>query len=153
MPVLSEFIIDTQPKLHQLVRSLDVLIRKADPDLVASLKWGNLTYHLNRNVCAVIAHDGYVNLQIWDGSAIDDPHGLLVGTGKTMRHIKVMPDQLLNRRAVAAITVPRPNARVHSHGTAGYSRFPQTCTPKPLRSMSSPLSASPGPPRSSERRT
>ena len=90
MPVLSEFIIDTQPKLHQLVRSLDVLIRKAAPDLVAGLKWGNLTYHLGRNVCAIIAHDGYVNLQIWDGSAIDDPHGLLEGTGKTMRHIKVI---------------------------------------------------------------
>ena len=79
MPVLSEFIIDTQPKLHQLVRSLDVLIRKAAPDLVASLKWGNLTYHLGRNVCAIIAHDGYVNLQIWDGTSIDDPHGLLDG--------------------------------------------------------------------------
>jgi hypothetical protein len=103
MPVPSEYMAETEPKLRKLVRSLDALIRKAAPDLVASLKWGNLTYHLDRNVCAIIAHDGYVNLQIWDGSAIDDPHGLLEGTGKTMRHTKVIPDKPLNRRAVAAI--------------------------------------------------
>lgn len=103
MQTLNEYLADTPPELHQLVRVLDVLIRKAAPDLVASLKWGNLTYHDARNVCAIIAHKDYINLQIWGGTSIDDPHRLLVGTGKTMRHIKIAPGERMNRRAVAAI--------------------------------------------------
>src|SRR5690348_917187 len=103
MPMPSEYMADTEPKLRKLIRALDALIRKAAPDLAASMKWGNPTYHNGRNVCAIIAHDGYINLQIWAGASIDDPHGLLVGTGKTMRHIKIVPGGPLNRRAVAAI--------------------------------------------------
>jgi hypothetical protein len=103
MPIPSEYMTETQPELHSLVRELDALIRKAAPGLLASLKWGNLTYHSSRNICAIIAHDGYVNLQIWYGASIEDPLGLLAGTGKSMRHIKVMPGKPLNRRAVAAI--------------------------------------------------
>ena len=103
MQVLNQYLASIEPELHELIRTLDALIRKAAPELVASLKWGNLTYHHARNVCSLAAHKRHVNLQVWGGAAIADPSGLLTGTGKSMRHIKLTPGQAFNRRAVSAI--------------------------------------------------
>lgn len=101
--MLNQYLASIEPELHELVRVLDTLIRKAAPELVASLKWGNLTYHHARNVCALVAHKRYVNLEVWGGATIADPSGLLIGTGKSMRHIKLALGQAINRRAVAAV--------------------------------------------------
>jgi hypothetical protein len=103
MQALDQFLAKTEPELRELVRALDALIRKAAPELDASLKWGNLTYHHAHNVCALAAHKRYVNLQVWGGAAIADPRGLLTGTGKSMRHVTIAPGQAFNRRALAAI--------------------------------------------------
>ena len=88
MSVLNEFLEKIPAGQHALVRALDALISKAAPALATSLKWGNLTYHGKKNVCAIISHKHHVNLQIWGGANLDDPRRLLAGTGKNMRHIK-----------------------------------------------------------------
>ena len=44
MQALNQFLANIEPELHELVREVDALVRKAAPDLVAGLKWGNLTY-------------------------------------------------------------------------------------------------------------
>jgi hypothetical protein len=103
MSVLNEYLSKTKPELRELVRDLDALISKAAPDLVPSLKWGNLTYHHDRNVCSLIAHKTHVNLQVWGGASLDDPEGLLVGSGKSMRHVEVALGRTFSRRAVSAI--------------------------------------------------
>jgi hypothetical protein len=101
--MLERFLATVDPRLHPLVRELDALVRRAAPDLVASLKWGNLTYHHARNVCALVAHRHHINLQIWGGATIRDPAGLLVGSGRSMRHVKLAAGQAVSRRAVAAL--------------------------------------------------
>lgn len=42
--------------------------------------------------CYVVGYSKHVNLGFCDGAALPDPAGLLEGTGKTMRHVKVRPD-------------------------------------------------------------
>jgi hypothetical protein len=42
--------------------------------------------------CDVLGHSKHVNLGFCDGAGLADPAGLLEGTGKTMRHVKVRPD-------------------------------------------------------------
>jgi hypothetical protein len=103
MDVLNKYLATVPSELHELIWTLDTLVRKAAPMLSPSLKWGNLTYHHTANVCAVVAHEKYVNLQVWGGATIADPRGLLKGTGKQMRHIKLVAGNALNRRAVTAI--------------------------------------------------
>ena len=48
---------------------------------------------------ALIPHAGWVNLQLADGALLPNPDGLIEGTGKKIRHIKV-------RSAAAAATPP-----------------------------------------------
>ena len=103
MNALKVYLGELAPPLRTVVRTLDALIRAAVPAAEASLKWGNLTYHSARNFCAIVAHDGYVNLQIWGGASITDPKQLLVGTGKRMRHVRIEVGGSLDRRAVTAI--------------------------------------------------
>ena len=56
---------------------------------MASLKWGNLTYHHTKNVCSLISHKHHLSLQLWAGAGLNDPQHLLNGSGKYMRHIKI----------------------------------------------------------------
>ena len=37
---------------------------------------------------ALIPHGAHVNLQLADGAALDDPTGIVEGTGKRIRHVK-----------------------------------------------------------------
>jgi hypothetical protein len=101
--VLDEFLHGVQPEHREIIRDLDALIREVAPDLVASLKWGNLTYSATRNACALVNHARYVNLQIWGGASVPDPSHLLQGTGVAMRHAKFVAQEKFDRQAVAAI--------------------------------------------------
>lgn len=110
MHALNSYLANIEPELHGLVRVVDALVRKAAPDLVASLNWGNPTYHHARNVCSMVARRHYINLQIRGGAAISDPHGLLVGTGKSVRHFGIAAGQASNRSRVTAIVRAAANA-------------------------------------------
>jgi hypothetical protein len=70
MNPLEQYVATVAPELRDLVCVIDALVRKAAPDLVPSLKWGNLTYHHTKNVCAVVAHKQYLNIQAWLAAAI-----------------------------------------------------------------------------------
>ncbi len=89
MSVLDKFLEKIPAEQWDLVRALDQLIIHAAPDLRASLKWGNLTYHHMQNVCSIVSHKHYINLQFWDGVHLNDPLQLLTGCGKKMRHIRI----------------------------------------------------------------
>ena len=45
----------------------------------------------------------YVNLYFKDGPALDDPDGLLEGSGKRLRHVKIRKPEDLKRRSLHAL--------------------------------------------------
>ena len=51
----------------------------------------------------VDAFSKHVNVGFFPGSQLDDPRGLLQGTGKYMRHVKIMPGVDVDRAAVTAL--------------------------------------------------
>jgi hypothetical protein len=51
----------------------------------------------------VDAFTAHVNVGFFHGAALPDAQGLLVGTGKYMRHVKVRPDAAVNENALAAL--------------------------------------------------
>lgn len=48
---------------------------------------------------------GQVNLRFFRGTSLDDPEGLLEGTGKAMRHVKVRSIEDADRFAVRDLLV------------------------------------------------
>ena len=66
------------------------LIRKAAPDATECIKWGTPNYEKDGLICAIRAGKGFVALQFGPiGTSLEDPDGLLEGTGKAMRHVKI----------------------------------------------------------------
>ena len=51
----------------------------------------------------VDAFTAHVNVGFFQGADLDDPAGLLEGTGKFMRHVKIKPGRPVNEAAVSAL--------------------------------------------------
>ena len=51
----------------------------------------------------VNAFKSHVNVGFFNGAALDDPAGLLEGSGKRMRHVKLKPGAEPNAKALAAL--------------------------------------------------
>jgi hypothetical protein len=83
------------PELQSIERALRGTIRSEFPDAIEQVDFGNRLIAFGRSMkirgllFAIIAHKAWVNLQLADGAALPDPDGLIEGTGKRIRHIKV----------------------------------------------------------------
>lgn len=88
--------------LRPIVDGLRRLVEEVVPNAEASLKWGMPFYSLDgAMLCAIGAHKAHVNL-ILSGppGTFSDPEGLLVGDGKTGRHLKLVSIDELPHTAV-----------------------------------------------------
>jgi hypothetical protein len=83
------------PQVQAAARELEVIIRSELPDVVVDFDPGNRLLAFGRSMrmgdllFALIPHSGWVNLQLADGALVPNPDGLIEGTGKRIRHIKV----------------------------------------------------------------
>jgi hypothetical protein len=51
----------------------------------------------------VDAFTAHVDVGFYPGAGLEDPHGLLQGTGKYMRHVKVRPGRAIDTAALRAL--------------------------------------------------
>ncbi len=72
----------------ELVEALRKLVLETSP-MEEAVKWGFPHYSQNGGVCAIIPYKDHVNLEFYRGTELDDPDGLLEGTGKKLRHVKI----------------------------------------------------------------
>jgi hypothetical protein len=83
------------PAVQGAARALEIVIREALPEVVVQYDPGNGLLAFGRSkkmrdlLFALIPHAGWVNLQLADGALLPNPDGLIEGTGKRIRHIKV----------------------------------------------------------------
>src|SRR3954469_10909830 len=108
------------PELQAIERALRATIRREVPDAVEQVDFGNKLIAFGRSMkmrgllFAIIAHASWVNLQLADGVDLPDPNGIIEGSGKRIRHIKVRSvDAASSEPIVAAIRAQlaaRPSA-------------------------------------------
>ena len=81
--------------IQAIERALRATILAELPDAVQHVDFGNKLIAFGRSMkmsgllFAIIAHATWVNLQLADGALLADPDGLIEGTGKRIRHVKV----------------------------------------------------------------
>jgi len=93
----------------EVVSEVRDLILECDPDAKESIKWSRPVYEDSGPLAYLMAFKNHVNLGFSRGAELEDKAGVLEGTGKQMRHVKltgpedVRPDVLrdLLRQAVA----------------------------------------------------
>jgi len=85
--------------LATLARELRGIIFAAVPEVSESIKWGMPVYEKDGLICAIRPGNKYVALQFYaSGTSLRDPQGLLEGTGKKMRHVKIWAKNDIRKR-------------------------------------------------------
>ena len=95
-------------EIQAIERALRATIRREFPDAVEQVDFGNKLIAFGRSMkmrgllFAIIAHTTWVNLQLADGAELPDPHGVIEGTGKRIRHIKIRSVEAASSAPVVA---------------------------------------------------
>jgi hypothetical protein len=96
-------------ELQAIERALRTTIRVEFPDAVEQVDFSNKLIAFGRSMrmrgllFAIIAHKEWVNLQLADGAELADPDGLIEGTGKRIRHVKIRSVEAASSEPVVAI--------------------------------------------------
>jgi hypothetical protein len=96
-------------ELQAIERALRATIRAEFPDAVEQVDFSNKLIAFGRSMrmrgllFAIIAHRDWVNLQLADGAELADPDGLIEGTGKRIRHVKIRSVEAASSEPVLAI--------------------------------------------------
>ena len=77
---------DEQKNIMTLLRQL---LHQTLPGLQEEFKWSRPIFRTTKDVAYFKTAKAYVTLGFFDFASLDDPHHLLEGTGKDMRHIKL----------------------------------------------------------------
>ena len=92
------------PPLGDLARSAYAKLRRCGPGVTELMHDGMPTACVEDAAFAYVnAFTAHVNLGFFCGAALPDPEGLLEGSGKFMRHVKLRPGQLPDAAALQAL--------------------------------------------------
>jgi hypothetical protein len=109
---------DFSPEVQHLAVSVRARIFELVPDAQEKVMRGynSLSYGLasgmKEQFASIVLHRERVNLQLHQGTELPDPAGLLEGTGKAMRHVKVQTEEVAQSEEVgdlieSAATLPQ----------------------------------------------
>jgi hypothetical protein len=97
------------PEQRAIEQALRATIRREFPDAIERVDFGNKLIAFGRSMSmrgllfAIIAHASWVNLQLADGADLPNADGLIEGTGKRIRHVKIRSIEDANSPHVAGI--------------------------------------------------
>ena len=122
-----ELVAGVEPKLAAIARRLRAIIRAVDKNTVETVRPGDnaATYgvgprKMSDGYAYIMPMRGYINLGFYQGAVLADPQGLLEGTGKGLRHVKLRSLAEANRRPVRALVAAALARR--RRGTTGPAR-------------------------------
>ncbi|HLC03693.1 MAG TPA: DUF1801 domain-containing protein [Anaerolineales bacterium] len=97
---VDEYVKSLDDSQAEIVTALRQQVMKAVPEAREAFKWAQPVYEVNGPLCYIKAFSDYVNFGFWRGAELDDPHGLLQGTGDRMRHVKLTSVKDLRKKAL-----------------------------------------------------
>jgi len=99
--------IEGLPEWQQAIcRQVRDLAHAADPELVETIKRTRQPYFtLKGNVCALLAAKNWVNIFLYDGGIVPDPHGIITSghNNKTARTVAIRQGEKINAPALTAM--------------------------------------------------
>ena len=105
-----DVIAEASPQVKEIALAARALLAEAMPGLT-EVPWGQqktVGYgvgpkKMSEHFCYLAPQKRHVNLGFMYGAELDDPEGLLEGTGKLLRHIKIRSLEELRRPAVKSL--------------------------------------------------
>ena len=101
---IDEWLSGEPNELYSLARHWFLQIRKCGTDVQELMHDGCPVACVGDAAFAYVnVFTSHLNVGFFLGAMLKDPTGLLEGTGKRMRHVKVRPDKNLNAEALSAL--------------------------------------------------
>ncbi len=89
---------------QKLINALSRLVKKTAPAFTPTVKWGQGCWALDAVPKVYIhAEPDHVQFGFYAGATLKDREGVLVGSGKHVRHVKVFTMRGIPREALAAL--------------------------------------------------
>ena len=89
--------------MAEVNRALLGTVDRAAPGLRVVRKWG-MPWRVGRDLVLLTgAFRAHVGIGFWRGTSLPDPHHLLEGTGKNIRHVKIRSVQEAQSPKLAAL--------------------------------------------------
>ena len=88
---------------REICREVRAIVHAADPEVTETIKRSNRPYFvLAGNVCALLATRDHVNVFVYDGAIVPDPHGIITGghDNKTARTVAFWEGDKVNAPAL-----------------------------------------------------
>ena len=112
-------------QVKEIAGRLRALISEAYPEVVEVpwpkqkiIGYGVGPRKMSEHFCYIGAYSAHVNLGFYYGADLPDPQGLLEGTGKNLRHIKVMNSEEVDQPALRDILQASLEERKETLGLA-----------------------------------
>lgn len=87
---ITDYINNTPKEQQEIMNNVRNLIHQTIKNVSEEFKWNRPVFRLKKDFAYLQANKNYVNLGFYkDFEKLNDPNGLLEGTGTTMRHIKL----------------------------------------------------------------
>lgn len=95
------------PEDHAAVlHRLRAFIQNLPAELEERVKWSQPCYGMGKaNAFSLDWHPGHATLQLWAGAHLPDPDGIVEGTGKDLRHVKINSSDFVNWAAVQELMI------------------------------------------------
>ena len=78
-----------KPDQRAIAEKLHRIVLGAIPGMISELKWGMPCYSMAGMVCFIMAAKKHVSFGFYKGAKLMDPKGLLSGSGKGIRSLKL----------------------------------------------------------------
>ena len=91
---------------RSICRQVRRLVHAADPAVVETIKRPRQPYFtLDGNVCALLAAKKWVNVFLYDGAIVPDPHGIITSgyNNKTARTVAIRQGEKVNAPALTTM--------------------------------------------------
>jgi hypothetical protein len=99
----AEFLASLPKPQLALARQVRAAVCKAAPKAEETMRMGMLFFDARGPICFLQPHAKHLNLGFWRGAHLPDPRGVLQGTGRHMRHLKIRAPVDVDAAAIGAL--------------------------------------------------
>ena len=121
----SPYVRDDNPALRKVVRTLRNFVKAAVPGTKETVNsWGIPTFERKDPFCFYMMGKNHVTFGFHYGTSLKDPEGLLEGTGKNLRHVKLRTMEDLERKGLKGLVLAaaRLKGKAPMRGMSGKTR-------------------------------
>jgi hypothetical protein len=102
----SPYVEKDNPTLQKVVRGLRSLVKAAVPGTKITVNsWGIPTFEAKDPFCFYMVGKNHVTFGFHYGTSLHDPQGLLEGSGKNLRHVKLRAVEELHRKGLKELVL------------------------------------------------